>query len=300
MSHRILITGSNGLLGQKLVKLFLREGIEFLATSFGVNRNVDCPDERYSPMDVTSGDDVESVVKTYRPTAIIHTAAMTNVDECEKNKKGCDKINVEAVKTLWNVAKEIDCHFQLLSTDFVFDGKKGNYQESDEPSPLSYYGNSKYLAEQILTSDSNTNWSIVRTIIVYGTGNNLSRTNLILWAMDTLPKGGEMNIVEDQFRAPTWADDLAMGCWLVISKSKSGIFHISGPATRSVYEWVISVANHFGWSTDNVHPISSQTLNQAAKRPPKTGFDLKLTISELGYTPLPFETTLDILSEELG
>ncbi len=299
MSHRILITGSNGLLGQKLVKLFLSEEIEFLATSFGLNRNVDCPNERYSPMDVTNVDDIESVIRTYKPTSIIHTAAMTNVDQCEKDHKGCDKLNVDSVKNLWTVAKELGCHFQLLSTDFVFDGKKGNYSEEDKPAPLSYYGNSKYLAEQILTSDSNSNWSIVRTIIVYGTGSNLSRSNLVLWAMETLPKGGEMNIVDDQFRAPTWADDLARGCWLIIAKSKIGIFHISGPETRSIYDWVISIAAHFGWSTDNVHAISSHTLNQIAKRPPITGFDLTHSISEIGYTPLPFETTLDMLEEEL-
>jgi dTDP-4-dehydrorhamnose reductase len=295
----ILITGSNGLLGQKLVKLFLTENIPFVATSFGTNRNPDCPDANYKSLDVTDKNKVESVLNEVKPGAVIHTAAMTNVDQCESDHEGCDKLNVDTVRYLWDLCKFHKIHFQLLSTDFVFDGKKGNYSESDSPAPLSYYGHSKYKAEQILTNDSNTNWSIVRTIIVYGTGHNLSRSNLVLWALDAIPKGQEMKIVDDQFRAPTWADDLALGCYLVIKNKQQGIFHISGPETRSILEWVHYMGKHFAWSTDNVIPISSSTLSQAAKRPPKTGFDLTKSRDLLGYNPKKMSETLDELMKQL-
>lgn len=300
MTKPILITGSNGLLGQKLVKLFLTEKVPFVATSFGINRNPDCPENKYFSLDVTDKNQVERILEDIQPSAVIHTAAMTNVDQCESDHEGCDKLNVDAVQYLWDTCKKSGIHFQLLSTDFVFDGEKGNYSESDSPAPISYYGHSKYKAEQILTSDSNTNWSIVRTIIVYGTGHNLSRSNLILWALDAIPKGQEMKIVDDQFRAPTWADDLAMGCWLVIKKNKIGIFHISGSETKSILEWVRYIGKHFGWSTENVIPISSSTLNQAAKRPPKTGFDLTKSRELLGYNPKKMSETLDELFNRLS
>ena len=298
--NKILITGSNGLLGQKLVKLFVQNKVEFLATSYGDNRNPDCPSSYYQSMDVTNSTEVNQVINDYKPTAIIHTAAMTNVDQCESDHDGCDRLNVDAVQYLWQVAKSIDAHFQLLSTDFVFDGVKGNYTENDQPNPLSYYGNSKYKAEQLLMNDANLNWSIVRTIIVYGTGHNLSRSNLVLWAMDTIPKGGEMNVVNDQFRSPTWADDLAMGCWLVVKQNQTGIFHISGPETKSILDWVLTIAQHFNWSTNKVRATSSSTLNQPAKRPPITGFDLSKAKTCLGYTPHKMEETLDFLQDELN
>ena len=295
----VLITGSNGLLGQKLVKLFLTEQVPFVATSFGANRNPECPDNQYTSLDVTDKTQVESILEALIPSAVIHTAAMTNVDQCESDREGCDKLNVDAVQYLWDACKKLGIHFQLLSTDFVFDGEKGDYKEDDSPAPLSYYGHSKFKAEQILTADSNSNWSIVRTIIVYGTGHNLSRSNLILWALEAIPKGQEMKIVDDQFRSPTWADDLAMGCYLVIKNKQQGIFHISGPETKSILEWVQYIGNHFGWLTENVIQISSSTLNQAAKRPPKTGFDLTKSRELLGYNPKKMNETLDELMIEL-
>ena len=295
----ILITGSNGLLGQKLVKLFLKKNIPFLATSQGSNRNPDCPDEYYQSLDVTDSEAIELLFANKCFRAVIHTAAMTNVDQCETDRFGCDKLNVEATKLLWTVCKAHDIHFQLLSTDFIFDGEKGNYNEDDTPNPLSYYGQSKVKAEQLLVNDPNENWSIIRTIIVYGVAHNMSRKNLVLWAMDAIPKGEEMRIVNDQFRAPTWADDLALGCWLAIEKRAKGIFHISGSETKSVFDWVVTVGRHFGWSTENVKPIASSTLNQAAKRPPKTGFNLNKANKVLGYKPRRMEEVLDQLAEEL-
>ena len=300
LKKRILITGSNGLLGQKLVHLFLSRQIPFLASSKGENRNPDCPEENYTNLDVTKPHEIESVLDSADFGWVIHTAAMTNVDQCEIDPSGCDKLNVDAVQYLWDACNKRDVHFQLLSTDFTFDGEKGNYNEEDTPNPIGYYGASKVKAETILRTDKNTNWSIVRTIIVYGTAHNMSRSNLILWAMDALPKGETMNIVDDQFRAPTWADDLAMGCWLVIEREQTGIFHISGPETKSILEWVLLVAKFFNWSTDMVNPIASSTLNQTAKRPPKTGFDLSKSRTILGYSPKKMEETLDVLMREMG
>jgi dTDP-4-dehydrorhamnose reductase len=296
---KILITGSNGLLGQKIVKLCLKRRVDFLATSVGENRNQDCPSQFYQSMNITDIDNIHTIFQSFRPTHIIHTAALTNVDYCELNPEECHEVNVLATQKLWDEAQKIKAHFQLVSTDFIFDGLKGNYKETDQPSPVSIYGQSKVDAENILINAENDNWSIARTIIVYGTANNLSRTNIVLWSIDALTKGSPMKIINDQFRMPTWAEDLAWGCLEICNRNKKGIFHLCGPELMAVNEIVFRIAKYLNKSTDNVEIISSTTLNQPAKRPPKTGFDLSKSKAELDYNPKALEETIEILLKEI-
>lgn len=297
--HKILITGSNGLLGQKIVKRCLKHGIPFLATSKGENRNPDCPNEFYRALDITDAEAVNGLVQDYCPTAIIHTAAMTNVDQCETDPEGCHLINVLATRYLFEAAKACQAHFELVSTDFVFDGKTGPYSESDSVNPLSVYARSKVEAENLLLHDTYSNWSIARTIIVYGTGNGLSRSNMVLWALEALPQNQEMKLVNDQFRAPTWADDLAYGCVEIVLRNETGIYHLSGPETLSVVHIVRRIAQTIGISNPNITVISSDTLNQAAKRPPRTGFVLDKAQQKLDYHPKTLEETIPLLIKEM-
>lgn len=289
---KILITGSNGLLGQKIVRQCMDHNIDFCASSKGDNRNPDCPGDRYVGMDITSDAEVLFVFQSVQPTHVIHTAAMTNVDQCELNPIECKRINTVAVERLFRASKSVSAHFQLLSTDFVFDGSKGDYAESDHVHPLSEYAKSKVEAENILLSDESKNWSIARTIIVYGEGHQLSRSNIVLWAVDALRKGDPLNIVDDQFRAPTWADDLAWGCLEICRKNASGIFHLCGPETMSIYDLVCRIALYLGISTDGINRVQTNTLTQAAMRPAKTGFNLSKSRSQLGYSPKTLEATL--------
>lgn len=295
---KVLITGSNGLLGQKIVKRFLAEGVEFLATSRGENRNPNCPEAHFRSMDITDVVDSKSVIDDYQPTAIINTAAMTNVDQCESEEENCRLINVKAVDYLYGICSLRDIYFVQVSTDFVFDGENGPYEETAQKNPLSVYATSKADAENILEKGDYPNWSILRTIILFGVGENLSRSNIVLWSMDALANGQELTIVNDQFRAPTWADDLADACYMAVRKSAKGIFHISGPETFSIYELVCRVADFFGRDRSLVRPISSDTLNQAAKRPPRTGFHIDKARNELDYHPLTFEQSLAELAKE--
>ncbi|MBC9811925.1 SDR family oxidoreductase [Crocinitomicaceae bacterium CZZ-1] len=291
---KILITGANGLLGQKITGQLVKRNIPFLATSNGANRNPDCPDADYKTMNICNAAEVAAVVATYQPTHIIHTAAMTNVDACELNPEACREVNVEGTRHVADAARSVGAHFQLLSTDFVFDGEKGNYSEEDEVGPLSVYAQSKVDAEELLLKGTDHNFSIVRTIIVYGTAHNLSRSNLFLWAREALPKGEQMNVVDDQFRAPTWADDLAWGCIRICELNATGIYHLSGPETYSIFEIVQKVAAHYGYGTRSLNRIASATLNQPAKRPPKTGFDLTKAKNKLNYHPKTIEETLHL------
>ena len=288
----ILITGSNGLLGQKLVKHLTKNNIPFIATSKGKNRNPDCMDASYSTMDICSPDDIKSVFNRFIPTHVIHTAAMTNVDECEEFPLECEKLNVEATQLLFEAAQKIGAHFQLLSTDFVFDGLKGNYSETDSPNPLSVYARSKVSAENLVLTSSYPKFSIVRTIILYGKANNLSRSNIVCWAKEALSKGQPLFIIDDQFRAPTWADDLAWACIRICDLQKTGIYHIAGPETMSIYDLVLRIAKFYSFSTEFLTKTDSLSLNQKAKRPPKTGFDLQKAQSELLYKPKTLEETL--------
>jgi dTDP-4-dehydrorhamnose reductase len=292
---KLVITGSNGLLGQKIVNQCISRGIDFMATSKGANRNNNCPDNRYQSLDICDRNAVFECLNSIMPTHVIHTAAMTNVDQCELNPTDCNEINVIATHNLWSVSTDLGIHFQLLSTDFVFDGIKGNYSENDVPNPLSIYAQSKVDAENILLKSSSTNWSIVRTIIVYGQGDNLSRNNIICWAKESLSKGQVMKIIDDQFRAPTWADDLAWACIRICERDKKGIYHISGPETMSVFEIVERVAKYYELETHLIERTDSSTLSQPAKRPPRTGFNLSKAKQELDYNPKTLEETLALL-----
>ncbi|MDX1445945.1 SDR family oxidoreductase [Lishizhenia sp.] len=293
--RKILVTGANGLLGQKIINQLEKNGQEYIATGRGENRNPNCPADKYVSLDITIPSEVEACFQKLKPTHIINTAAMTNVDACEDDVEGCELLNVKAVEILWKEAKRINAHLQLLSTDFVFDGKQGDYKETDEPNPLSVYGKSKLDAEHILTNDENTNWSIVRTIIILGKTPGMSRSNILLWAKGALEKGDALTIVDDQFRAPTWADDLAWACIRIVELGKRGIYHICGPETLSILEIVNRVGKYYGLNTDLIQPIKSESLNQKAKRPPKTGFDLSKAKNDLGYAPKTLEEILERL-----
>jgi len=289
---RILITGSNGLLGQKIVRQLLKRKINFLATSQGENRNPNCPVAFFSSLDITKKNEIENCVKSFQPTAIINTAAMTNVDVCEEKETQCRTINVDAVKFLHEICTTQNIHLIHLSTDFVFDGLNGSYKETDERNPLSIYAKSKADSEDIFTKSNYDNWAILRTIIVFGQGENLSRSNIVLWAKDALQKSQELKIVDDQFRAPTWADDLAWACIQSAIINAKGIYHISGLETFSIFEMVKRIAKFYGANESLVVAVSSSTLNQKAKRPLRTGFILDKARKELGYNPMSFEDSL--------
>ena len=296
---RILVTGSNGLLGQKLIKLLgNKPDIELLATSKGVNRVSNQEGYQYQSLDITNQQEINAVFDTFKPDAVINTAAMTNVDACEDDKELCWDLNVNAVKYMIAAAEKHNMHLIHLSTDFVFDGEAGPYKETDQPNPLSYYGKSKYEAEKLLQA-SNIKWAIARTIIVYGVAENMSRSNIVLWAKEALEKGNPLTIVDDQFRSPTLAEDLAMGCWLIAEKQAEGIYHLSGKDVMSIIELVNRVADFYGLDKSIISPISSSSLNQAAKRPPKTGFILDKAIKELEYSPCSFEEGLAIITGQM-
>lgn len=299
----ILITGSNGLLGQKIVySLLNRKDVKVIATSVGENRLLKRDGYTYESLDITNKEQVKEILSKFSPDVVINTAAMTNVDLCESKKEECWALNVKAVQNLVDVISEMSdtkTHLIHLSTDFIFDGTKGSpYIETDVPNPLSYYALSKFESEKVLQK-SKIRWAIARTIIVYGIVDNMSRSNIVLWAKDALSKGQKINVVDDQFRAPTLAEDLAEGCILIADKGATGIYHLSGPSTFSILDLVYKVADFWKLDRSLITPSKSTTLNQPAQRPAYTGFVIDKAKQELGYDPHTFEEGLKVLDAQL-
>lgn len=298
---RILITGSNGLLGQKLVAALRTDPqVQLIATSRGADRTPQPSGYAYSALDCTNAEQVMTVLREHRPDAIIHTAAMTNVDACELDPAECRKQNVLAVENLCSAAKTIDAHLIHLSTDFIFDGEAGPYSEEDEPRPLSIYGQSKLDAEHAVMNAGLRRWAIARTIIVFGIAPGLSRSNVVLWAKGALEKGQPIKVVHDQWRMPTLAEDLADGCIAIAKERATGIYNLSGPDGMSILELVQRVGKFFGLDASVVRPIDSASLNQPAMRPPRTGFVLDKARRDLGYSPRGFEAGLAVLRDQLA
>ena len=298
---KILITGSNGLLGQKLVAALRNDPeVELLATSRGPDRTPDPLHDRYVPMDISIPSEVDAVFAKERPDAVIHTAAMTNVDACELDPIACTAQNVFATENLVHASERTGSHFIHLSTDFIFDGEHGPYREEDLPGPLSLYGHSKLQSEQLVKQSKLAKWAIARTIIVYGVAEGLSRSNVVLWAKSALEKGQPITVVDDQWRMPTLAEDLADGCIRIAKQGATGTYHLSGPDGMSILELVERVGKFFKLDTGVVKPIKSASLGQPAKRPPRTGFVLDKARKELGYAPRGFEAGLEVLKAQLG
>ena len=296
---KVVVTGSNGLLGQSLLNLLLneKENYQVFGFSRGNNRS-GRTDFKYISIDITQEKELKTELLKIRPDFIINTAAMTQVDDCETNKKECDILNIDVVKWLKEVAEEINSHIIHISTDFIFDGKKGYYKEDDEPNPLSYYGLSKLKSEEILIN-STINFTILRTILVFGKVYDMSRSNIVLWVKQMLENKKEVTIVDDQYRMPTYAEDLALACKLALDKKAKGIYHISSNQLLSIYEIAKQIAQVFELDENLIIPISTSTLNQTAPRPEKTGFDLTKTRSVLGFYPKSFKEDLQRFKESI-
>ena len=190
-----------------------------------------------------------------------------------------------------DAAKKIGARFILLSTDFVFDGAAGPYKETDVANPVSYYGSTKVAAEKAV-SESGLDAAIVRTCLVYGDVVTGTRNNIVTWVKDNLQQGKTIKVVSDQWRTPTYVEDLSAGILLLIDKQASGIFHISGDDLLSPYDMAIATAEHLGLDKSLIEKVDASTFSQPAKRPARTGFVIDKARTELGFKPLTFKEGL--------
>ena len=189
-------------------------------------------------------------------------------------------------------------HFIHISTDFIYEGDEEEYFEDSKVNPLSYYGESKWKSEQLFEKVKFP-YSILRTVLVYGVLEDLSRSNIVLWAKGALEKGQEINIVEDQYRCPTLAEDLALACLQVLEKKATGVFHISGKDFISILELIFQIADYWNLDKSLINPIVTSSLNQPAKRPAKTKLNINKAVKKINYQPKSFLEGLAIVDQQL-
>ena len=300
MRKRILITGANGLLGQKLVYLLTQQpNVELIATARGINRLPFSSGYTYRSMDITDRQQVLDVIADVQPNVVIHGAAMTDVDKCEVQKDACWAQNVHAVEHIVEACRAAGAFLVHVSTDFIFDGANGPYDEAAEANPISFYGWSKQAGESVV-KHSGLQWSIARTVLVYGVAHDMSRSNIILWVKSSLESGKAIKVVTDQWRSPTLAEDLAMGCYLLADQEAEGIFNISGKEVLTPYDMAIKTADYFGLDKSLIAQADASTFTQVARRPPRTGFILDKARTLLGYDPHTFEEGIAVLASQLN
>ncbi len=296
---KILVTGSNGLTGQAILREvdYQDSPTEIIATSKSPNRFVG--KHKFELLDLRYPEKLNYLLDLYQPEAIIHTAAMSQIDDCEKDKITCHKVNYEAIINLIKSCTKRNIHLTHMSTDFVFDGNQQvPYSEFDTPNPVNYYGTCKLMAEQVL-KQSNCRHSIVRTALIYDYPNNIKRSNIFRWIHDSLTAGQPIKLVDDQFRTPTFVDDLAILLLKISILEKEGIWHYAGNEKLSVYDFGLKIAAHFNLDKSLIQPVSSTDLNQIARRPAKTYLDSSYANRELGLRPDNISLAFDVIKARI-
>ena len=257
---KILITGGDGQLGN------------CFSSMFDEKYNLLRPPEQ--EFDITNINQVKTIIKKYNPEIIINCAAITDVDGCEDNPIIAENINALAIKNLLDVFKGFFIH---ISTDYVFDGKKGPYKESDIPNPINMYGKTKLFGEEIVKNNSKQ-WVILRTNVLFGL---TSKASFVSWVVDSLKENKEIFVVDDQINNPIWINDFATIIDLVISNNLKGLFHVGSNTFCSRYEFANMIAEVFNLKKGKIHPISTKSLNQKAERPLKSGLISNKLLSEI-------------------
>jgi len=295
----ILITGSNGLVGQKLVRHWSADPeIKVIATSKSENRLDFSEGYTFELFDITNTAAAEYLFDLYKPDIVINAAALSSADYCEEFRDQCWKVNVEAVENIVKVSNKHHSHFIQISTDFIFDGTTRPYSEEDNPNPVNFYGNSKMQAETIVREYAEK-WSVIRTVLVYGFVKNIARPNIVTWVKDSLEQGKHIKVVNDQYRTPTLAEDLAGAIAEVAAREKEGIYHISGNNYMSIIDIAYLICYMFGLDRTLITPVTTVSLNEKAMRPPRTGFAIEKAMRDLGYEPHTFMEGLGIIKEQM-
>lgn len=290
---RCLVTGCNGLLGQKLMGCAPKD-----ADLLGVDLQPEpvVSGASYQRVDLGEGEQVLAVVSRFRPDWILNTAAFTDVDGAEKNQFSCWRVNVTAVEHLVTACLQTGARLLHISTDYVFDGRNGPYGETDAPNPLGYYGRSKWAGECALQHPS-LHSVIARTMVLYGLGQRV-RPNFVTWLIEALRTGRSVRIVTDQFGNTTLADELAEALWRMTALGCRGLYHVAGSEIVDRYTFAVKIAKIFDLDADQIHPITTADLGQQAPRPLKSGLLVDKAMKELGVRLSDVETGLRRLREQ--
>jgi len=290
----VLITGANGLLGQKLVKDFHPQ-YKVIACDLQPQSYLTLPDLSYESLNITDRRKLGFQISLYNPEVVVNAAAYTDVDGCEIHKDEAWAVNVGGVKNLVNLCKKQRIKLIHLSTDYVFNGEEGPYSEDDLPDPVNFYGETKLESEKVI-KDSGIDFLIIRTNVLYGFGSEL-KPDFFLSLLDKLSKNKIIKIVTDQFNNPTFVDDLSLCIFEMVKKDVSGVYHIGGSEYLSRYDFAIKVARSFDFDKNNILPTKTELLQQQAKRPYKGGLRTDKARKVLNTRLLSVDEGLDCIKQ---
>jgi len=291
---KILITGGSGLLGSKISEIAIQKGHE---TYSGYNTH----ESTYGipiKLDITNNKNVQNVFEMIQPEVVIHAAALTNVDTCEKDKELARKINVEGTR---NIVESSECYKAFLvsvSTDYIFSGKKGMYNEANIPRPINNYGATKLEAE-VIVKNSITKWCIARTSVIYGATPAAGKINFALWVLQKLKKGEKLNIITDQWVSPTLNTNLTEMIFDIIELDLLGTYHLAGATSINRYNFALLVAETFQLDKKLISPAKSSEMNWFAKRPENSSLNVEKASKTLKNKPLDIFKALSVLRKEI-
>lgn len=275
---RAVIIGANGLLGQKVVDAFAPH-FRVIATGREDAPVRDLPNVEYIRLDLLDYRRVKDFFADIQPHFVVNCAAFTDVDGAEDNRKIARKVNATAVKKMVQVLRRVDSKFVQISTDYIFNGTNGPYRENSRPNPVNYYGQTKWEAENAIKA-SGIDYLIFRTNVLYGVADKVGQ-NFVLWVLQSLGDEKEIHVVDDQINNPTLANGLAEGILLGCVMNARGVYHYAGTELVSRYEFAYRIAEHFGLSTELIHPCTTAELQQTAPRPLQSGLITDKVVEEL-------------------
>ena len=286
---KILITGAFGQLGTSLCKVLSNESILAVGRVIISTKKYKCIE-----LDITNQRKVAEIIRNYKPDIIIHLAAMTDVDGCEKTPEIAFDVNVKATENLLTSFKG---KFIYISTDYVFDGEKGPYFEDDKVNPMSVYGKTKLYGEN-LVQQSDIDWVILRSNIIFSYSDR-TKASFVNWVVDSLKKRQMITVVNDQWNNPTWTNDLAKVISKIIEKDINGLYHYGGRDYLNRLEFAKMIASTFGLDGSLIKPITTSELNWLAQRPLKSGLYTNKIELDLGIEALPIQKALDEMVSQL-
>ena len=276
---RVLVTGGSGLLGGKLVRVLAERGFEVVAT---YNRHQPFPLEgvRWVRLDVTDTLRLEDLILKERPGAVVHAAAFTDVDGCERDKAGAWRVNVEATRRVVRASRVVNAYLIYVSTDYVFDGEKGLYVEEDLPNPINYYGFTKLVGEELVKS-SDLLYTVVRPSNIFGIGGG--KKGFAEYVVERLSRGEGVSALTDQYLSPTYNGFLAEGIARLLEVRPMGVLHMAGERL-SRYEFAVRIARRLGVDESLVKPVAMNGITGwVARRPRDSSLDCSRARRLLGW-----------------
>lgn len=288
-AKRVLITGAAGQLGQAVREILSAE-LELILTDIMIPPDLSAV---IQPLDITDRAAVRRLITEMRPDGILNLAAMTDVDRCERHPRQAKKINCESVAVLRESFAGLIIH---ISTDYVFDGQAGPYQEDDPVHPLSVYGRTKRESELVL-EDSGLPYLILRTNVVFDY--TRTRASFVKWVVDSLREGKPIRVVDDQWNNPTWTHDLAEKLRGLILAEARGLYHYGGGDYLNRFRFAHLIAERFRLDKTLIQRIKTRELNQPAPRPLKGGLRTEKICRNFGFSPFPLGEALELIQQRI-